>query len=118
MKPLTACTHLPYGTAQLEVTRQVKASAARGEIACLGFSLRSGAFVENLELFSTSLTASGAGSSGLQPDLYVVHKWRQAGVGVFQSAPVEVSELLLKDDREPLRDIYVRRCGAAHVHKS
>ncbi|HUQ47155.1 MAG TPA: glycoside hydrolase domain-containing protein [Gemmatimonadaceae bacterium] len=30
-----------------------------------------------------------------------------------------MSELLLKDDREPLRDGYVRRCGAPlHIHKS
>ena len=119
MKPLTARTHLPYGTAQLEVTRQVKASVACGEIACLGFSLLSGAIVEDLELFPTLLTSSGGGGSGLTPDLYVVHKWRQAGVGVFQSAPVDVSELLLKDDREPLRDAYGRRCGSPfHIHKS
>lgn len=119
MKPLSARTHTPYGAAQLEVTRQVKASVARGEIACLGFSLVSGSFVEDLELSPTPLTSSGAESSALDADVYVVHKWPQAGVGVFQSAAVQVSELLLKDDRFPLRDGYARRCGAPfHIHKS
>ena len=118
MKPLTARTHLPYGPTPLEVTRQVKATVARGEIACLSFSLDSRAFIGDLELFPTRLTSPGGRSFPLEPELYVVHRWAQAGIGVFQSSPVQVSELLLKDDREPLRDSYVRRCGAFHIHKS
>jgi hypothetical protein len=118
MKPITARAHLPYHSEPSEVTRQVKASVTRGEIAHLSFSLDSGASIENLEVSPTSLTSSGGQNYALESDLYVVHRWLQAGVGVFQSAPVEVSELLLKDDREPLRDSYIRRCGAIHVHKS
>jgi hypothetical protein len=118
MKPITARKHLPYDSGPAEVTRQVKASVARGEIAHLSFSIDSGASIENLEVSPTSLTASGGTSFALEPDLYIVHRWLQAGLGVFQSAPVQVGELLLKDDREPLRDGYVRRCGALHVHKS
>ena len=118
MKPLTARSHPPYGPAQLEVTRQVKASVARGEIACLVFSLISGVFVEDLRLFPTPLTSSEAGSSKLEADLFVVNKWPQAGVGVFQAPAIEVRELLLKDDREPLRDGYIRGCGAFQDRKS
>lgn len=118
MKPLTAHTHPPYQAAPTEVTRQVKASVARGEPVCLAFSLNSVAFIEDLQLFVTHLESSAPGSLPLEPDLHVVHKWLQAGVGVFQSAPQQVSELLLKDDRKPLRDAYVRRCGARlHLHK-
>lgn len=118
MKPLTARTHLPYHAAPTEATGQVKASVTRGEIAHLSFSLDSRTSVENLELSPTYLKTSEYNSLHLAPDLHVVHRWLQAGLGVFQSAPIEVGELLLKDDREPLRDSYVRRCGAAHLHKS
>ena len=55
----------------------------------------------------------------LHPELHVVHRWVQSGIGVFQGAAVEVGELLLKDDRVSLRDGYRRRCSSlTHIHRS
>jgi hypothetical protein len=44
-------------------------------------------------------------------DAFVVREWDQAGVGVYQSAPARVAELLLKDGQADLRDGYGHRCG-------
>jgi hypothetical protein len=46
--------------------------------------------------------------------LFVVKVWEQAGIGVYQSSSIRVSELLLKDDRAPLRDGYTRRGRCGH----
>jgi hypothetical protein len=51
-------------------------------------------------------------------DVFVVKVWEQAGVGVYQSKPVRVPELLVKDDRPPLSDGYRRWCGHwRHLHR-
>ena len=118
MKALSARTHLAYDDAPAEVTREVKAMVARGEMASFSFSLEAAATTTDLELFATPLVSSSGRASPVDIDLHVVHRWPQAGIGVFQSAPVEVGELLLKDDRVTLRDRYVRSCGNLHLHKS
>ena len=119
MKALTARTHLPYDPLPAEVTREVKATVAAGEIVSLSFSLDTRPGCDKLELFPTALKSSAGANLHANMDLYVVHRWQQAGIGVFQSSPMSVSELLLKDDRVELRDRYVRRCGSfAHLHKS
>lgn len=119
MRPLTARAQPPYDSVPGEATREVKALLARGEMASATFSIGASTSVDNIEVFTTPVLSSGAGAALLQIDLHVVYRWQQAGLGVFQSAPVEVGELLLKDDRVTLRDGYVRRCGdIRHLHKS
>lgn len=46
--------------------------------------------------------------------LFIVKVWEQAGIGVYQSAPARVAELLLKDDRVGLGDGYSRRGRCRH----
>ena len=119
MKALTARTHLSYDPSPTEVTREVTTNVARGEIASLSFSLEAHVAVEGLEVSATALQASDGRYLQAIVDPYLVHRWPQAGLGVFQSSAVEVGELLLKDDRATLRDGYVRRCGSPlHIHKS
>jgi len=119
MKALSARTHLPYDPSPKEVTREVKAIVARGEMASVSFSIESQTTVDDLEVFGNPLFSGSGADSGIGVDLHVVHRWRQAGLGVFQSSPVEVGELLLKDDRVHLRDRYVHGCGNLfHIHKS
>lgn len=99
------------------------------------YSIQSGATLEGLEGFGTpgeqvslafgmhaeepvtvEVTSSSlSGSSGVIPDtaieLHVVHVWKQAGVGVYQSTSMTVPELLVKDDPLEFRDSYGNRCG-------
>lgn len=119
MKSLSGLAHLPYDSEPKEVTREVKAILARGEMASVTFSIEASTAVDNIEVLATPILSSAGAGGQLEIDLHVVHRWQQAGLGVFQSAPVEVGELLLKDDRIDLRDQYVRRCGdIRHIHKS
>ncbi len=80
-----------------------------GETITLSFSLESSENNSEVEITATALT----GATGLIPpdaiQLYVVHVWNQAGIGIYQSAPVAVRELLLKDDRVPLSCRYRRQ---------
>ncbi|HTR65443.1 MAG TPA: hypothetical protein VMH85_06700, partial [Terriglobales bacterium] len=51
-------------------------------------------------------------------DLYRVHLWEQAGIGLYQSRSRRVAELLLKSENEPLADAYERSCGhSGHFHR-
>lgn len=119
MKPLSARAHLLYDSLPGEATREVKAMLARGEMGSVTFSIEAGTTVEDIEVFATPIRSSGGLLAPVKIDLHVVHRWQQAGLGVYQSAPVEIGELLLKNDRVPLRDGYVRRCGdLRHIHKS
>jgi hypothetical protein len=119
MKALTARTHLPYDPLPADGTREINTHAARGETVSLSFSLEAHATVDDLEVSASALYGTGGRELSATMDPYVVHRWMQAGLGVFQTQAIEVGELLLKDDRVTLRDGYVRNCGSAwHIHKS
>ena len=102
--------HFPYAAeAEKHETDRLEAMGCIGETITLSFSLESADDISNLEISALPL----AGSAGIIPpesiQVYVVHVWNQAGIGVYQSSSTLVSELLLKDDRAPLLDKYKRQ---------
>ncbi len=119
MKPLSALSHFPYDPVPGEVTQQLTITVARGEVASHSFSIAAQSATGDLEVSVSPLQDSTGNRFPGCVDLHVVHRWRQAGIGLFQSHPVEVDELLLKDDRVSLRDGYRRRCASPfHAHWS
>lgn len=119
MKALTARSHLPYDPLPTEGTREINTIACRGETLSLSFSLEARATVHDVEVSATALYGVQRRELSANMDPYVVHRWPQAGLGVFQTRAIEVSELLLKDDRITFRDGYIWRCESAwHIHKS
>ncbi len=68
--------------------------------------------VTDVELVASDLAGPSAHVPGAFIDIYIVKEWPQAGIGVHQSAQRMVGELLLKDDRQPMRDGY--RIGYRH----
>src|SRR5215218_6952899 len=101
--------HLPYSAEEADDIRGVSGVAAPGETLALGFSLAADADAGELGLEATELRGEQGSIPAAAVDLHVVRVWQQAGVGVYQDAPVLVPELLLKDDRVALRDRYTRR---------
>ncbi len=80
----------------------------------LSFSLLSREPIADLELTASDLESPNATVPKSNVSLFIVKVWEQAGLGVYQSAPVRVPELLLKDDRRPIRDGYTRRGKCRH----
>lgn len=113
MHALTFLHHPPFGPRpeNQEIT-VLRCRAAPGEPVSTAFGLSTQRPVSNVELLASDLTGPSAGVAGKVIDIYVVKEWPQAGVGVHQSAPQVVGELLLKDDRQPIRDRY--RIGCRH----
>lgn len=89
-----------------------------GEIVSLGFALEADRDVPQLILEATGLSGAMASVPQTAIDLYVVHLWDQAGLGVYRAAPIRVGELLLKDDRITFRDGFTRGCGRLHLHRT
>ena len=107
--------HSPYATCpENEKIGSVEGVGTAGEMLSLSFSISTTDSTTELQLTPTDLQSS----NGLIPksciDLFVVKVWEQAGIGVYQSSSVQVAELLLKDDRVPLRDHYTRRGRCRH----
>ncbi len=80
----------------------------------LSFSLSSREPIADLELTVTDLESTNVLMPKDCVSLFIVKVWEQAGIGVYQSKAVRVAELLLKDDRAPLRDGYTRRGRCGH----
>lgn len=64
----------------------------------------------NVNSACTDLDTKGGGNATVPDyfDLWFVKEWEQAGVGVYQSNPIQVAELLLKDPDINLVDGYAR----------
>jgi hypothetical protein len=102
--------HFPYArAAEEQETDSLEGMGCIGETINLSFSLESSEDISELEISALPLVGSGGTISAESIQIYVVHIWDQAGIGVYQSAPVPVAELLLKDDRVPLLDKYRRQ---------
>ncbi len=107
--------HQPYTPAHDgENATHVRGLGTPGEMISLSFSISSREPIENLKLTASALRGGAGVISNDSVNLYVVGVWRQAGIGVYQSAPTRVAELLLKDDRQHLRDGYTRRGRCCH----
>ncbi len=76
------------------------AVGTQGEMLSLAFAIISDADVDGLTLRGPA-----------EADLHVVAVREQPGVGLERAAPLPVAELLLKDDRQSLRDWYGFWCG-------
>jgi hypothetical protein len=118
MTSLRLLQHFPYEERAGDDTSELRGFGSPGEIVSLSFSVRSSHRIAEVELSASALK----GPAGVIPessiDLHVVHVWKQAGLGVYQSAPVDVPELLLKDDRVQFRDGLTRWCGnLRHLHR-
>ncbi|MBS1952674.1 MAG: hypothetical protein JST89_00665 [Cyanobacteria bacterium SZAS-4] len=74
-----------------------------GETITLPFQIAS---EEEVQEFRLNTFDSAANNSEILVDLFVAKTWQTAGVGIYQSKPMLVEELLLKDDRISLKDSY------------
>ena len=90
----------------------LRCRAAPGEPVSTAFGLWTPRPIGDVELRPSDLTGPSSALAAASVDLHIVKEWPQAGIGVHQSAPQVVGELLLKDDRQPLRDGY--RIGYRH----
>lgn len=112
---LSLFKHQPYSSKPLdERISRLEAYGTPGEMLSLSFSISSPDSVTELLLTPTDLACSSNCIQKSCVSLFVVKVWEQAGIGVYQSSPVRVAELLLKDDRTPLRDGYTRRGRCRH----
>ena len=103
--------HHPYAPAP-EDTRIVnlRSVASPGELLSVAVSVMAETSAVEIEITAAAL----GGSAGTIPvaaiEVFVAKVWEQAGVGVYQSERTAVAELLVKDDREVLRDGYISHC--------
>ena len=105
----------PYSTcAENEKISSVEGVGTAGEMLSLSFSISATESTTELLLSPSNLRSSNNLIPKSCIDLFVVKVWEQAGIGIYQSSPVRVAELLLKDDRVPLRDGYTRRGRCQH----
>jgi len=95
---------------------EISALAAPGEMVSLSFSVASTPPASSGSPVAVTVQVSdAAGNASTIPasqiEIHVVHTWAQAGLGLYQSQPQQVPELLLKSDHEPLVDAYRPTCG-------
>ena len=103
--------HAPYGRASADACVGLRRCATPGELLSLAVGIRAERAVADVSFTAAPLSGpSGALSNGTI-DVHVVKVWEQAGIGVYQTAPVSVPELLVKDDRTEMRDGYSMWCG-------
>jgi hypothetical protein len=107
--------HRPYNpNPEDEKISCLQGFGTAGEMVSLSFSLAAHAPIEELRLSSSDLRNSTSLIPKSCVSMFIVKAWQQAGLGIYQSAPVQVAELLLKDDRASLRDGYTRRGNCQH----
>ena len=115
--PILVLEHTPFSPSPTgRQVEELSAFAAPGEMVSLSFSLASittaatGSPVE-LTLRSSDAISGASTIPASQIEIHAVHTWAQAGIGLYQSQPQQVAELLLKSDHEPLVDSYQHYCG-------
>ena len=97
--------HSPYASLPSgEAVTSLRGFGTAGEMLSLSFSLSASEEIAELELTALDLEGVGASIPKSCVSLFIVKLWEQAGIGVYQSSSMQVAELLLKDDREPLND--------------
>jgi hypothetical protein len=101
----------PYATAIGGAVTMLRAFGTRGESISLAFAVRGDSASVDVAVEAGILTGPSAVIDAAAVDVHVVRVWEQAGIGVYQSSPMRVPELLVKDDRVTLRDGYRRWCG-------
>jgi hypothetical protein len=103
--------HFPYSTSPDEATiTALEAAGTPGECVTLSFRVTSTGHVKRIRFSGGALTAPHGGRIPAEAlALFVVKQWTQAGLGLYRSEPVQVGELLLKEDTVPLKDGYKRR---------
>lgn len=101
--------HFPYALdPEGERISALTAFGCPGETVACSFSIVHSDHVPDVEISCSSLNSAGERIAGNRVEVYVVHKWLQSGLGIYQGAPIETPELLLKDDRQSLKDGYKR----------
>ena len=107
--------HSPYAPFPTEeAVKSLRGFGTAGEMLSLSFSLSASEGIAELELTGSDLESTEASLPKSCVSLFIVKVWEQAGIGVYQSTPARVAELLLKDDRAQLGDSYSRRGQCGH----
>jgi len=107
MRTLTFRAHEPFCQTPTDQEISVlRCRGAPGEPLSASFSIEASPAVAEVTLSASSLVDHSNVIAGTAIDLHIVKRWSQAGIGVYQSAPQVVGELLLKDDRVRLSDRY------------
>lgn len=75
---------------------ELVASGALGETIFTSFWLVADQNLEEVRLSAAHISGAATPSA---TDVWVVKRWKQAGIGVYRTQSVEVDELLMKDDR-------------------
>lgn len=102
--------HFPYSESPRDATcTELSGFGTPGETVSLSFSVAASAYSGGLVVHATSLTSETHCIPQNRIETYVVRRWTQAGIGVYQADAMEVPELLVKDDSQSLADGYRRR---------
>jgi hypothetical protein len=110
--PFTFFRHRPYAPAAESVAlTSVCATGCPGEMVSLSVAISAREALPAVAIGVSALRRGREEVATASIDVFVVHEWEQAGVGVYQSGRRRVAELLLKDGDTDLRDGYVDRCG-------
>jgi hypothetical protein len=113
---LSFSKHSPYAARSSE--QEITCLGGRGtpgEMLSLSFSISSTESIDNVQLAASALRDSDYVIPASSADMLIVKVWKQAGIGVYQSAPASIAELLVKDDRSPIHDGYSRRGRCGHL---
>jgi len=102
--------HFPFSrfpeTVSLE---RLEGKGAAGQRLSLAFSIQSAEPVETVSAHISELRGPSSAIPRTAAELYVVKLGEQAGLGVYRAEPQSRPEFLVKDDRVPIRDGYVRK---------
>ncbi len=97
------------GDTEIVESSALCARGTAGETISLTFTIAADQSISELTItgHSTASTLS-ASEEPFGFEIFIVHCWTQAGVGIYQAQAMSVEELLLKDDRISLKDDYQR----------
>ncbi|CAN5602420.1 hypothetical protein BH10CYA1_BH10CYA1_11520 [soil metagenome] len=90
------------------MTDHVRGFGVSGDIITLSFSVVADADVGDLVFEPGALRGDGKVIAAKAIEVYIAKIWEQAGLGRKQSSKILVRELLVKDDRQLLKDRYRR----------
>lgn len=108
-----ACNDEVDNDAPATTLSRLEGGGAPAEMITLRFGLSCPHAIDEIEIAVSSLRCENENET-IAPaalEIYVAKKWTQAGLGFYRGAPVEVAEMLVKDDRESSPDAYSRRCA-------
>ncbi|BCM93392.1 hypothetical protein IAD21_05283 [Abditibacteriota bacterium] len=112
MSPLSFYENILFSSIPEEVeTNEIRAQGTPGEMVSLSFFVSADEDRDELKIGISELSNDLGCISQDLLDIYVVKIWEQAGISIYISDPVQVAELLVKDDRLPFHDHYSRRCA-------